>query len=166
MKDGTDVTIRPIRPEDEPMMVRFHETLSEESVYYRYFQILQLGQRIAHERLTRQCFIDYNRDMALVAERRDPEFDTREILGVGRLNKVHGANQAEVAVIVSDAVQRQGLGTQLVRSQIEVARGENIDRLLAAVLPENRGMVQVFENLGFQLNYSVEEQVVQAVLGL
>jgi acetyltransferase len=165
-KNGTAVTIRPIRPEDEPTMVRFHETLSDESVYFRYFQMLQLGQRIAHERLTRQCFIDYNRDMALVAERHDPQTDTRDILGVGRLNKVHGANYAEVAVIVSDAYQNQGLGTQLVRSLIEVARREKLDRLVAAVLPQNRAMLQVFESLGFRLHYSVEEQVVQADLDL
>ncbi len=72
MKDGTPVTIRPIRPEDEPLMVKFHETLSERSVYMRYFQPLKLSTRTAHERLTRICFIDYDREMALVAERRHP----------------------------------------------------------------------------------------------
>ena len=69
MKDGAEVLIRPIRPEDEPMMVKFHETLSERSVYLRYFHLMNLSQRIAHERLTRICFIDYDREMALVAER-------------------------------------------------------------------------------------------------
>ena len=72
MKDGTAVTIRPIRPEDEPAMVRFHETLSERSVYLRYFHLMNLEQRTTHERLTRICFIDYDREMALVAERRNP----------------------------------------------------------------------------------------------
>ncbi len=69
MKDGSDVLIRPIRPEDEPMMVKFHATLSERSVYLRYFHLMNLPQRVAHERLTRICFIDYDREMALVAER-------------------------------------------------------------------------------------------------
>ena len=72
LKDGTAVTIRPIRPEDEPLMVRFHQTLSERSVYLRYFATLKLDQRIAHERLSRICFNDYDREMALVVERRDP----------------------------------------------------------------------------------------------
>ena len=71
LKNGTEVTIRPIRPEDEPMMARFHQTLSEQSVYFRYLHLIGLSQRIAHERLTRVCFIDYAREMALVAEQRD-----------------------------------------------------------------------------------------------
>ena len=85
-----EVIIRPIRPEDEPLMVRFHATLSERSVYLRYFHLMKLEQRIAHERLTRMCFIDYDREMALVAERCDPATGEREILGVGRLTKILG----------------------------------------------------------------------------
>jgi acetyltransferase len=165
-KDGSPVTIRPIRPEDEPMLVRFHETLSDESVYFRYFHLIKLGQRIDHERLTRQCFVDYNRDMALVAERDDPETDARAIIAVGRMNKLHGVNEAEVAVIVSDRHQKMGLGTQLVTSLLEIARKEKISRLVASVLPGNRGMHQVFEGLGFQMKYSPEEEVVQAELRL
>jgi acetyltransferase len=64
MKDGIEATIRPIRPEDEPLMVKFHETLSDRSIYYRYFHYMKLSQRIAHERLTRICFIDYDREVA------------------------------------------------------------------------------------------------------
>ena len=63
---------------------------------------MNLSQRIAHERLTRICFIDYDREMALVAEQRNPQTGEREILGVGRLTKLHGTNEAEVAVLVSD----------------------------------------------------------------
>ena len=66
---ASKVTIRPIRPEDEPLMIEFHKKLSERSVYLRYFQPLKLTQRTAHERLTRICFIDYDREMALVVER-------------------------------------------------------------------------------------------------
>ena len=68
LKDQAPVTIRPIRPEDEPLLVKFHETLSGESVYHRYFSALNLSQRITHERLTRICFNDYDREIALVAE--------------------------------------------------------------------------------------------------
>ena len=77
MKDGKEVVIRPIRPEDEPMMIEFHKKLSERSVYLRYFQPLKLTQRTAHERLTRICFIDYNREMALVAERKNEAANRR-----------------------------------------------------------------------------------------
>src|SRR5206468_6348728 len=113
MKDGNVVTIRPIRPEDEPAMVRFHETLSERSVYLRYFHLMNLEQRTTHERLTRICFIDYDREMALVAEHTVPATGERVILGVGRLTKVHGANEAEVAVLVSDSCHGQGVGKEL-----------------------------------------------------
>src|SRR5579862_1410969 len=100
MKDGAEVTVRPIRPEDEPMMVKFHATLSERSVYLRYFHLMNLPQRVAHERLTRICFIDYDREMALVAERRNPATGENEILAVARLTRVLGTNDAEVAVLV------------------------------------------------------------------
>jgi acetyltransferase len=68
LNDGSAVTIRPIRPEDEPLMVKFHHSLSDQTVYLRYFGPLKLDQRIAHERLSRLCFIDYDREMALEYE--------------------------------------------------------------------------------------------------
>jgi len=163
-KNGVDVSIRPIRPEDEPMIAAFHQTLSDESVYNRYFHTIQLGQRVAHERLTRNCFIDYDREMALAVEltRAEP----RAIIAVGRLSKVQGANEAEVAAIVSDAFQNLGLGSELVRLLIGIAREEKLDRLVATILPGNRAMQKVFRNLGFQLHYSAEEEAVAAELKL
>src|SRR5581483_5383180 len=97
MKNGEEVTIRPIRPEDEPLLIKLHGALSDRSVYLRYFQPLKLSQRTAHERLTRICFIDYDREMALVVERKTAE-DTPEIIAIGRLSKLHGRNEAELAV--------------------------------------------------------------------
>ena len=125
LKNSTPVIIRPIRPEDEPLMVKFHETLSEESVYHRYFSQLKLDQRIAHERLTRICFNDYDREIALVAERKDPKTGDREILGVGRLSKVHGLNEGEFALLVSDRWQKQGLGTELLKRLVQSGRRKN-----------------------------------------
>src|SRR5262249_26238796 len=72
LSDGSEVLIRPIAPEDEPLMIGFHGRLSERSVYFRYFHMLPLDRRIAHDRLTRICFLDYDREIALVAQRRDP----------------------------------------------------------------------------------------------
>ncbi len=83
MRDGNQVTIRPIRPEDEPLMVKFHETLSDRSVYLRYFCSLSLSRRVAHERLLKICFGDYDREMALVAELIDPVTTDRRIIAVG-----------------------------------------------------------------------------------
>src|ERR1700694_5523167 len=93
--DGTEILIRPIRPEDEPMMVHFHATLSERSVYLRYFHMIKLDHRASHERLTRICLVDSDREMVLVAERLSPETAEREILAVGRLVRAPDANEAE-----------------------------------------------------------------------
>ncbi|HXB73200.1 MAG TPA: bifunctional acetate--CoA ligase family protein/GNAT family N-acetyltransferase, partial [Candidatus Acidoferrales bacterium] len=162
MKDGNTVMVRPIRPEDEPALVRFHETLSERSVYLRYFHLMNLEQRTSHERLTRICFIDYDREMALVAERRNPATGEREILGVGRLMRTHGTTEAEVAVLVSDKAQNQGLGRELLGRLITVGRGERLTRLTADILPDNRGVMRICEKLGFSLKHSLDDEVVRA----
>jgi acetyltransferase len=162
MKDGEEVTIRPIRPEDEPLMVKFHETLSERSVYQRYLHMMQLSQRVSHERLTRICFIDYDREMALVAERKHPVSGEPEILAVGRLTKVHGSNDAEVAVLVSDRFQGRGLGKELLGRLIKVGKDEKLNRLVADILPDNRDVMRVCEKLNFTLRHSLEDEVVKA----
>jgi len=151
MKDGTEVTIRPIRPEDEPLIAKFHETLSDRSVYLRYFCTLSLSRRVAHERLLRICFGDYDREMALVAEHTDPGTGERRILGVGRMNKLHGKNEAEVAALVSDQYQRLGLGHELLRRVVQIARDEKLSRVSAEMLPDNLAMQAVFKRLGFRI---------------
>ncbi len=151
MKDGTPVTIRPIRPEDEPLMIKFHQTLSEDSVYLRYFHMMKLSRRTAHEKLTRICFIDYEREMALVVDHKESTTGEHEFWAVGRLSKMHGVNEAEFSMLVSDFYQRQGLGTELLRRLLEVARNEKIGRVKAEILPVNRAMQRVCEKLGFRL---------------
>jgi len=162
MKDGNTVTVRPIRPEDEPAMVRFHETLSERSVYLRYFHLMNLEQRTTHERLTRICFIDYDREMALVAERRNPETGEPEILGVARMTKVLGTTEAEVAVLISDKWQNRGIGKELLGRLIKVGRDERLTRLIADILPDNRDVMRICEKLGFSLKHSLDDEVVRA----
>lgn len=152
LKDGIPVTIRPIRPEDEPLIVQFHKTLSEQSVYFRYFNLLKLSRRIAHERLTRICFIDYDREMALVADYKNPETGTHEILAVGRLSKLHGINEAEFAMLVSDLFQCRGLGTELLQRLVQVGRDEQLSRITADILAENTPMQRVCEKVGFRLH--------------
>jgi len=162
MKDGTPVTIRPIRPEDEPAMVRFHETLSERSVYLRYFHLMNLEQRTTHERLTRICFIDYDREMALIAVRRNPDTGEPEILGVGRLMKIHGTNEAEIAALISDQWQGRGLGKELISRLLVVGADEKMSRLKADILPDNRDVQRVCEKLGFSLKHSLDDDVLHA----
>jgi acetyltransferase len=158
--EGTTFTIRPIRPEDEPLMVQFHGTLSEETVYARYFTYLKLSQRTAHERLTRICFIDYDREMALVAEHHDPQTGAAEIVGVGRLSKAHGRNEAEFAILVADRWQRHGLGGELLRRLVEVGRDDGLDRIYAEMLASNAGMRRASQVAGFSLRSMPEDQAV------
>jgi acetyltransferase len=159
-EDGTDLVIRPIRPEDEPKMVDFHRSLSEQSVYLRYFRSFQFDQRVAHERLVRICFVDYDRDMVLVAERPAPDGEEDDIIGVGRLSKIYGTNDAEFALLINDDYQAKGIGTELLRRLLDIAREEGIDRVLAYLLQENRGMYQICKNLDF--NFSREDDMIKA----
>lgn len=166
MKNGKDIIIRPIRPEDEPLMVKFHETLSDRSVYYRYFSSFSLNRRVAHERLLRICFSDYDREMALVAECTDPETRERSIMAVGRLNKLHLSNEAEVAVLVSDQYQNLGLGRELLRRIIQVARDEKLSRVSAEMLPDNIAMQVIFKSFGFQVRAGEDLSSIQVFLDL
>ena len=166
LKDTSPVLIRPILPEDEPLMVKFHEGLSERSVYFRYFQSLHLSRRVAHERLTRICFNDYDREIALVADSRNRQTGEHQILGVGRLSRLHGANEAEFAIVISDLYQDQGLGTELLARLLDVGREEKLSRIVAEILPENLAMQSVCKKLGFHLEYSPEERVIRAAIQL
>lgn len=160
------MVIRPIRPEDEPLMVKFHGTLSEQSVYLRYFHMEKLDSRVAHERLVKKCFIDYESEMALVADWQNPSTGEHEILAVGRMTKVPDSCEAEVAVLVSDQLQNHGLGTELLRRLIEVARDEKLERIVAVILPENYGMMALARHFQFTVCESADSSVIVAALNL
>lgn len=164
LRDGTPVMIRPIRPEDEPLMVRFHQTLSPESVFFRYFHPVGFEQRITHERLARMCFIDYDRAIALVVERTDPQSGERQIIGVGRLTREHASSDSEFALLVSDTFQRQGIGAELLRRLVDIGRAEKMGRIVGYILPENQGMRRICNELGFQSTFA--DGMVKAILPL
>lgn len=163
-KRGEPLTLRPIRPEDEPLMVKFHSTLSDRSVYMRYLHPLHLTQRIAHERLARLCFIDYDREMALVGER--AVAGEREIMGVGRLSRGPGSREAEFSILVSDAFQGHGLGTELLRRLLEVGRAEGLQSIVGYISPENDVMQKVARRLGFKLHHLRDEGIMEARINL
>ncbi|HZQ94258.1 MAG TPA: bifunctional acetate--CoA ligase family protein/GNAT family N-acetyltransferase [Candidatus Sulfotelmatobacter sp.] len=164
-KDGTAVTIRPIRPEDEPLMVQFHTTLSERSVYLRYFCSLSLSTRVEHERLVRICFASYDRGFALVAERKHPETGHPELLGVGRFSAITPL-EAEAAVLVSDQWQGRGLGTELLASVARVARAEKFKTLSGEILRDNLATQAIFQKAGFKLQSMEDPSSVSALLEL
>jgi len=166
MKDGAAVTIRPILPEDEPLMAEFHRTLSDRTVYLRYFASLSLRTRIDHERLLRICFGDYDREVVLVAEYRDASSGGRHIVGVGRVNKLQGGDEAEIAVLVRDTYQKRGLGLELLRRIIQVARDEKLSRVYSEMLYDNLAMQIISKRLGFQFHTHPDSLSVSAVLEL
>jgi acetyltransferase len=160
-----DVTIRPIRPEDEPLMVKFHKTLSDRSVHLRYFGLVSLERRIMHERLRRVCFIDYDREIALVADLQNRD-GSHQILGVGRLVKEHGTNEAEFAVLISDPWQGKGFGSELLKLLVQIGRKEGLRRIIGHISPENTTMKAVSEQVGFKLRFDETEGECKAELML
>jgi acetyltransferase len=163
MKSGDPVTIRPIRPEDEPLLIKLHQALSDRSVYLRYFQPLKLSTRTAHERLTRICFIDYDREMALVVEHKTAD-GSPQIIAIGRLSKLRCREKAELAVLVDDRFQRQGLGTELYRRLIAVAHEERVKLVVSTILNENREMRAICQKLGFHMHSDLEDGTIRAEL--
>jgi acetyltransferase len=150
-----EVTIRPIRPEDEPLMVKFHKTLSDRSVHLRYFGLVSLERRIMHERLRRICFIDYDREIALVVDLQNRD-GKHQILGVGRLIKEHGTDEAEFAVLISDPWQGKGFGSEILKLLVQIGRKEGLRRITGHISPENATMKTVSEQVGFNLRFDRE----------
>ena len=163
-KDGSMMTIRPIRPEDEPKMVKFHETLSDRSVYMRYMHPMLLSERAAHVRLARICHCDYNREITLVAEQPDPEGEEPHIVGAARLSKLHGMDEARFSVLISDCCHGLGVGSELVRRLIDVARGEKLQLIFAEMTPDNEAMQRIFQKLGFELRPTGTGKMIEAFM--
>ena len=148
LKDGSEVMLRPIRPEDEPMELDFIKGLSIETSRYRFFQIIK---DLPHDALVRFCNIDYDREMAFIAETVDSDSNrARKIeIGVSRLildpNKKHG----EFAVVIADKYQGKGLGTKLVDMLIEFARDKGAETIYGIIMSGNIAMIRLCEKLGF-----------------
>ncbi len=165
MKNGEPILFRPIRPDDECLMIRFHQALSDRTVYMRYFQSLNLSQRTAHERLSRICSIDFNREMVLVAEQGDAG-GPPEIVAVGRMSRLPDRDCAEMALLVDDHFQHQGLGTELYRRLLDIARQEKLTTVESTILAENRDMLAICRKLGFRLKTDFKDGTVLATLKL
>jgi acetyltransferase len=178
LRDGSEVTIRAIRPEDEPLIIALHASHSEHTIRMRFFSLVKT---LSHDSLIRLCHLDYDREMALVAVRRDPspqplspaagergrgEGDGDKIVGVSRYYLTPETGEAEFALVVADAYQRRGLGRHLMERLIAVAGERGIRKLIGLVLAENRPMLRLTAGLGFSAPASVEEGVVAVELAL
>jgi acetyltransferase len=145
LKDGRQVHVRPIRPEDEPLLHEAFGRMSERTVYFRFFSPLK---RLPEEMARRLARVDYDQRFALVATTHRPD-GQEHILGVARYDRVPGTAAAEVAVAVVDDVQRQGVGSGLLSLLARVAREHGIEELTLIVLPENQSMLGLLRRLGW-----------------
>jgi acetyltransferase len=158
-KDGTEVTLRPIRPEDEPMELEFIRGLSSETSRFRFFQIIK---DLPHEALVRFCNIDYDREMAFIAETR--EGDRKIEVGVSRLILEPNKKKGEFAVVVSDNYQAKGLGIKLIDMLIEVAKEKGVESIYGIIMGENLKMIRLCEKLGFTTKREHEDVLVELKL--
>jgi len=164
-KKGQKVTIRPIRAEDEPLMRCFHETLSDRSVYLRYLSPMLLNQRVTHERLARVCHSDYSREIVLVVEAEKNAGSC--ISAVGRLSKFRGEDkEARISLLVSDDFQGEGIGLELVKRLIDVAKKEKIKKIIAVMSKENETMKVLCEKTGFSFITNAKTEMLEASINL
>jgi acetyltransferase len=146
LNDGREVLLRPIRPEDEPMELEMLETISDQSLYYRFFGYVP---KVTHDFLIRMTHIDYDREMALVAEINDE--GKKRMIGVARIIADAWSESAEFAILVADPWQNKGLGNQMMDYMLEIARDKGISKIFASVLSINSHMVKMFKQRGFEL---------------
>jgi acetyltransferase len=146
-------------------MVAFHKTLSDETVYSRYFGIRTLEVRTEPRLLQQICTDDPDKGLTLVA-RTNADYPQEEILGIGELTKIGKTDEAEFAVLVTDDYQGQGLGTQLLKELIESAPKRGINRLMGHFLGENYAMRKACKKLGFTIGYDPQMGEPMATINL
>jgi acetyltransferase len=160
LKNGQDVLLRPIKPEDEPMWLEMFQSLSEESIRYRFFQMLK---DTPHEVRVRYCNVDYDREIAIVAEL--VEGGKRKLLGVSRVSIEPDGKGGEMAFIVVDKWQNQGLGTQMVDYVLDIATSMGVEGVYAIMLPDNYRALSLTKKMGFDIEY-LSDGTVKGTLNL
>jgi acetyltransferase len=160
LRDGRSVLLRPIKPEDEPMWLEMFQTFSEESIRYRFFQVIK---DTSHEMRVRYCNIDYDREVAIVAEM--TENGKRRILGVARVGLEPDAKTGEIAFIVADPWQGLGLGTKMVDHAIEICKDMKVESLYAIMIRDNVRAINLMKKMGFEVHY-LQDGTARGVLNL
>nr|WP_321357292.1 GNAT family N-acetyltransferase [uncultured Draconibacterium sp.] len=155
LRDETPITLRPIRPEDEPMWLELLGSCSKESIYHRFRYDFYFD---SHEVASQFCFIDYDREIAIVAEH-EKEDDTKELIGVGRLIADPDVEIMEYAVLITDKWQKKELGFALTSYCLEIAKSRGIKRLAAETTRDNKPMISVFRKLNFKIRFNEDTTV-------
>ena len=154
LKEGTRVTLRPIKPEDEPLWTVMLASCSKETIYSRFRYFFQWQ---SHEVATRYCYIDYDREIAIVAE--VIEDGTRKLVGVGRLIADPDHETVEYAVLITDEWQQMELGSTITDYCMEIARKWNLRKIVAQTTSDNQPMISVFKRRDFVINYGADSTV-------
>jgi len=160
LRDGRDILLRPIKPEDEPMWLEMFQSFSEESVRLRFFQVIK---DTPHEMRVRYCNIDYDREVAIVAELN--EDGRKRLLGVARVGLEPDGKTGELAFIVADPWQGLGLGTKLVDHTIDVCEDMKVESIYAIMLQENTRAISLMRKMGFEVHF-LTDGTAKAVLDL
>jgi acetyltransferase len=158
LKDGTQVTFRPIKPEDEPMWFELLRSCSRESIYQRFRYFFHWE---SHEVASRYCFIDYDREIAIVAELE--ENGKRRLLGVCRLIADPDHETVEFAILIADDWQNRGLGSLLTSYCFEIAERWGLKKIVAQTTPDNPRMIAVFRRHGFEIKLDPTGSLVEVV---
>ena len=159
MNDGTEVTLRPIRPEDAQIEQAFVRELSDES---RYSRFLNMQQELSAVMLARFTQIDYDREMALIAT---VETQGEELqIGVARYIINPDGKSCEFAVVIADAWQKHGIGHKLLDLLIDVARTKGLDSMEGEVLKRNQNMLQLVSSQGFEVHPHEEDHDLKRVV--
>lgn len=161
LRDGQTVILRPIKPEDEPLWLEMFHNFSQESLHFRLFQTII--EPVAHEFSARYCNIDYDRELAIVAEIEDK--GQRKMLGVVRLNIDPSENSGEISFIVADPWQGKGLGSKMVDYVIDICKDKKLEKINAIMLPDNYRAIKLFHEMGFSIE-SLDDGTQKATLNL
>jgi len=160
LRDGRTVLLRPIKPEDEPLWLEMFQNFSEESIRYRFFQIIK---DTPHEVRVRYCNIDYDREIAIVPEL--TENGRKKILGVVRVSLEPDLKTGEIAFIIADPWQGLGLGTKMVDYVLEICKDMGVETVYGIMLPDNQRAISLMQKMGFTINY-LDDGTVKATLNL
>ena len=158
-KSGKTVTLRPIRPEDEPMEREMFTHFSPETQRLRFFTRIK---DITHQLLIRYTQIDYDREIAIIAETSDNS--TKSMMGVVRLIGDAYAENAEFAIVVADPWQHEGLGSILMDYILEIAKDRKIKKIYAYILPDNDRMLSMMKKRNFTIAKSEDNMIAELVL--
>jgi acetyltransferase len=154
LKDGTKALLRPIKPEDEPLWLELLGSCSKESIYFRFRYDFHFN---SHEVATQFCFIDYDREMGIVAE--IEEDGRKKLIGVGRLIADPDLESAEYAVLITDKWQGKDLGRYLTEFCTEIAVNSRVKKVIALTTKDNKPMISVFRKLGFIVEFNEDSTV-------